>query len=137
MFNSVKFDLADAHDKYLLYSQFVAWYCKGLSIAPLLDCAHNPTCQKLPTMSECFTSADENLFVDLRREKGYTNEIKKLNRDNSDLSVTIMLKNAAAKKMRLRVIGYYQDEHLNLLSHNGLNINYKEYGVKKQETSVN
>ena len=88
-------------------------------------------------MSECFTSADEKLFVDLRREKGYTNEIKKLNRDNSDLSVTIMLKNATAKKMRLRVIGYYQDEHLNLLSHNGLIINYKEYGVKKQETSVN
>ena len=98
MFNSVKFDLADAHDKYLFYSQFVAWYCKGSSRAPLLDCAHNPACQKLPTMSECFTSADEKLFVDLRREKGYTNEIKKLNRDNSDLSVTIMLKNAAAKK---------------------------------------
>ena len=41
-FNSVKFDTADTHEKYLPYSQFVAWYCKGSSIAPLLDYAHNP-----------------------------------------------------------------------------------------------
>ena len=41
-FNSAKFDTADAHDKYLLYSQFVAWYCKGSNTGPLLDYAHNP-----------------------------------------------------------------------------------------------
>ena len=28
LINSVKFDTSDAHDKYLLYTQFVAWYCK-------------------------------------------------------------------------------------------------------------
>ena len=35
LFNSVKFDTSDAHNKYLLYTQFVAWYCNGSSIASL------------------------------------------------------------------------------------------------------
>ena len=46
-FNNVKFDASDSHDTYLLYTQFVAWYCKGSSIALLLDFAHNP---ELPTI---------------------------------------------------------------------------------------
>ena len=46
-------------------------------------------------MSEYFTSADEKIFVDLRRGKRCTNEIKKLNKDNSNLLVTITLKNGA------------------------------------------
>lgn len=65
----------------------------------MLDYVHNPTFQELPTQSEYFTSADEKIFIDLRRGKGYTNEIKELNRDDSGLSVTITLKNAAAKMM--------------------------------------
>ena len=100
----------------MLYSQFVAWYCKGSSIAPLWDYVQNPIYQELSAMSEYFASADEKIFIDLRRGKGYTDEIEKLNRDDSNLSVTITLKNAAAKKMRLRVTGYYEGEYLYLLS---------------------
>ena len=96
MFNSIKFDTADAHDKYLLYSQFVTWYCKRSSLAPLSDYAHNPIYQDLSTMSEYFTSVDEKIFVDLRRGKRYTNETEKLNEDDSKLSVTITLKNGAS-----------------------------------------
>ena len=100
-FNSVKFDTADAHDKYLLCSQFVVWYCKGSSIAPLWDYVYNRIYQELPTMSEYFARADEKFFIDLRRGKGYTDEIEKLNRDDSNLSVTITVKNAAAKKIEI------------------------------------
>ena len=50
--NSLKFDLENDHDQYLPYCQFVAWYCKGSSIAPLTD---------------------------LRRGKGHMGEIQKLN----------------------------------------------------------
>ena len=96
--NSIKIDTADAHDKYLLYSQFVVWYCKGSDIAPLSDYVHNPAYQELPTMSEYFASADEKIFFDLKCRKGYANEIEKLNRDDSDLSVTVTLKIVAAKK---------------------------------------
>ena len=98
LFNSVKFDTGDAHDKYLLYTQFIVWYCKGSSTGPLSDYAHNPVYQNMPTLKQYFATADETYFIDLRRRKGYTNEIEKLNRDDSDLSITITLKNAAAKK---------------------------------------
>ena len=64
--------------------------------------------QQLPTQSEYFTSADKEIFINLRRRKGYTNEIEKLNRDDSDLTITIQLKVPAEKKVRLHVTGYYQ-----------------------------
>ena len=105
------------------------------SIALLPDFAHNPVFQELPIQKQYFTTPDEKFFIDLRRGKGYTNEIKKLNRDDSsDLSITIMLKNAAAKKMRLRVTGYYQGEYLYSLSNEGLIMNFKEYGVNKRKS---
>ena len=46
---------------------------------------HNLVYQELPTQNQCFTTVDKKHFIDLRREKGYTNEIEKLNRDESDL----------------------------------------------------
>ena len=61
-FNRVKFDTSDAHDKYLLYTQFVAWYCKGSSIAPLLNYAHNPIFKDLPTLNQYLLKADEKCF---------------------------------------------------------------------------
>ena len=135
-FNSVKFDTDDTHDEFLLSNQFVAWYCKGSSIARFSDYACNPIFQELPTQSQYFTSAHKNFFIDLRCEKSYTNEIEKLNRHDSNLLVTITLKNVAVKKMRLRVSGFYQGEYLYSLSNNGLIMNYKEYGVKKQKSAI-
>ena len=82
----------------MLYSQFVAWYYKGSSIAPLSDYAHNPVYQELLKLHDYFANADEKVFIDLRREKGYTNEIEKINRDDGDLSITITFKAAATKK---------------------------------------
>ena len=65
-FNTVKLDTSDVHDKYLLYMQFVAWYCKGSSIVPLSDYANNLTFQELPDSDDYFTNSDEKLFIDLR-----------------------------------------------------------------------
>ena len=45
--------------------------------------------------------------------------------------ITVTLKAASTKKMRLRVTGHYQDEYLYSLSNKGLIMNYKEYGVNK------
>ena len=102
--------------------------------------AHNATYQQLSTISEYFTSVDEKIFIDLRRGKGYTNEIEKLNRDDSNLSVRITLKNGTAKKKkkkkRLWVTGYYQGKYLYSLSNNGLIMNYKEYRVNKQKSAI-
>ena len=135
-FNSIKFDTCGSHDKSLLYNQFVAWYSKGSSIAPLSNYVNNPVFQELPTISEYFTSVDEKIFIGLRRRKRYTNEIEKLNRDDSDLTITIKLKAAEAKKIRQHVTGYYQGEFLYLMSREGLIMNYKKYGVNKQKNVV-
>ena len=104
----MKFDTSDSHDEFLLHNQFVRWYCKGYNIAPPTDYVNSPVYQELPTQSEYFASPDEEIFIDWRRGKGYTNEIEKLNRDNSDLTITILSKALTGNKMRLRVTGYYQ-----------------------------
>ena len=41
------------------------------------------------------------------------------------------LKNAATKKMRLYISGYYQTEYLYMLSKVGLTMQQKEYSVAK------
>ena len=65
---------------------------------PRYSIGNNPVFQELPTLSVYFTPAGKKIFVDLRRGKGYTNEIENLNRDDSDLTVTIKLTAAAPKK---------------------------------------
>ena len=102
-FDSIKFDPDDFHNKFLLtrqiLTQFVAWYCKGSSIAPLSDYANNPVFQELPTLSKYFSCDNEKILINLRCRKGYTNEIEKL---NSNLTFTIKLKVAAAKNETAR-----------------------------------
>ena len=44
----------------------------------------------------------------MRRSKGYTNKLEKLTRDDGGVTLTIKLKKAATKKIRLRVIAYSQ-----------------------------
>ena len=35
----------------------------------------------MPDLNDDFTNSDEKLFVDLRRGKGYTGELEKINKD--------------------------------------------------------
>ena len=55
-FNSRKFDTSGQHNKFLLHNHFVAWHCKGCSIAPFSDYKNNPVFQELPTQSEYSTA---------------------------------------------------------------------------------
>ena len=82
-------------------------------------------------MNEYFASRDKKLFINLRRGKGYAGELEKINRDDSELTVTITLKAALTIKMILRITGYYQGAYLYTLSNKGLIMNYTEYGVNK------
>ena len=43
-------------------------------------------------------NSDERLYIDMRRSKGYTDELEKLTRDDGGVTLTIKLKQAAAKK---------------------------------------
>ena len=100
-FNTIKFNLEDEEDRFILYNAFVAWVTKGSSIVPESDYLYNETRQQLPNRNTYFTNSDEKVYIDIRRSKGYTGEFERVNRDDSDLVVTVDLENAAAKKMRL------------------------------------
>ena len=80
-----------------------------------------------------FMDSDERVYINIRRSKGYTGEFKRVNRGDSDLSITVDLKAANAKKMRLHVTGCFQGEYMYMLSKGGLIMNYKEYGMNKQK----
>ena len=130
-FNTVKFDLEDEEDRFVLYNSFRAWATNGSSIISDSEYVHNETAQQLPSRSDYFTNSDERVYIDLRRSKGFTGEFERVNRDDSELSVVIDLKNAAADKMRIYLTGYYQAEYIYMLTKNGLIMNHKEYSVSK------
>ena len=135
-FNTVKFDLEDEEDRYTLYNAFVAFVTEGSSIVAESEYMNNEVRQELPNRNTYFTDSDERVYIDIRRSKGFTGELERVNRDDSDLTVTVDLKAAATKKMRLRITDYFQGEYNYMISSNGLIMNYKEYGVSKIKTAA-
>ena len=70
----------------------------------------------------------------MRRSKEYSGELEKLTRDDSDLTITIVLKEAVKKKTRLRVTGYYQGYYqVIILTKDGLYMFY--YNIKRNTWS--
>ena len=104
------------------------------SIVPESEFMYNEVRQELPNRNTYFTDSDECVYIVIRRSKGYMGEFERVNWDDSDLSVTVNLKAATAKKMRLRIMGYFQGEYVYMLGKDGLIMNYKEYGMNKQKT---
>ena len=93
--------------KHLLYKQFVAWACDGCSVAPLTDYINNPIYQELVDEDQYGENkSDKRVSLDLRASSGYINEAEKLERNDSKINLAIMLKNAATKKLRLRIWAY-------------------------------
>ena len=78
-------------------------------------------------------SKDDRILIDMRRSKGYTDELEKINCDDSGLAVVITLKEAAAKKLRLRVTGFSQAEYWYLLSNKGYIMSSKNYDISKAD----
>ena len=133
-FNMVKFNLEDEEDRYMLHHASTAWVTDGSSIAPQSDYAYIRTYQEHPKQDDYFTDADERVYIDIRHSKGFMGEFEHVNCDDSDVNVTVDLKVAAPKNMRLRVTGYFQGKYMYMLSKDGRIMNYKEYGVNKQKS---
>ena len=100
-------------------------------MVPERDYLYNEVKQELPTRKKYFTDSNERVYIDIRKSKGYTGEFERVNRDDSDLVVTVDLKAAATKKMRVYVTGYYQGEYMYMLTKEGLVMNHKEYSIAK------
>ena len=85
----------------------VARSCEGCSSAPFTEYKNNPIYQEI-TEEDKFTDNErgDRIYIDMRRSKGYTDELEKINLDDSGIALTISLKEAAAKKLRFRITGF-------------------------------
>ena len=122
-----------------MYKNFVAWACgQRSSVGPLTQYANNEIYKKFIKYENYYnkTKSDERLYVDLRRGRGYSAELERIVRNDSSLTLTITLRDAAVKRMRLRVTGYYQGEYLYSMTNLGLLLSYKDYGIVAQNEMV-
>ena len=116
----------------MFYTMLIAYNCEGCSSVPLTQYKNNEIYQEMTEGDEFTTNnRDDRILIDMRRSKGYTNELEKLNRDDSGLAVVINFKEVAAKKLRLRVTGFSQTEYWYLLSNKGYIMSYKNYNISK------
>ena len=131
-----KFDLTDENDKMLLYKNFVAYVTDGCSTAPLPEYRNNEIYNKEVTKYKDYFSckSDERLYIDLRRSRGYTGELEKLVRNDSGVSLTINLKDAATYKMRLFVTVFAQAEWFYATGAQGQSMTLKPYTVVPKKT---
>ena len=121
----------------MLYKQFATWSCNGSSIAPLTDYINNPIYQELIDKEDYNeVKSDDRIYLDLRASSGYMNKAKKLERNDSKINVSIQLKAAATKKLRLRVWAYVIGEYLYILSKNGLTLRYRTYAINQDNKDL-
>ena len=130
----IEYDLEKEDDKHNLYKMLPSYFCKGYSSAPLTQYINNPIYQDMtPEEDWGGDKRDDRLYIDLRRSKGYTDELEKIYRDDSQLSLTINLKNASTKKLRFRITAWSQGEYWYVLSQKGYIMSYKNYNISKQD----
>ena len=112
----------------------VAYYCEGCSVARLTQYKKNEIKQELTKEKDYFgDDSNERLCIDMRRSKGYTNELEKLTRNDGGVTLTVKLKKAATKKMRLRVVAYSQVEYWYTSTNKGYIMTYKDYSIAKDD----
>ena len=112
----------------------VAKACYGYSTWPLTQYKNNEIYQEITEEDEFTTNnTDDRIFIDMRRIKGCTDELEKINRDDSGPAVTTGFKESAAKKLRLRITGYSQGEYWYLLSNKGYIMSFKNYNISKAD----
>ena len=130
--NEKKYDINNLTQKYLLCKQFVAWSCIGSNVAPLTDYINNQIYQELINENDYFeTKRDERIYLDLRASSGYTNKTEKLESNDSKITLSILLKAATTKKLRLRVWAYSVGEYLYILSRSGLTLRHRMYTINQ------
>ena len=95
------YDLEKEDDKHLIYKMFVAHSCDVSSSAPLTtQYKNNDFYRELIEEGKYFSNeSDGRVYIDMRRSKGYTDELEKINRYDRGIALNVKLKAAAAKKL--------------------------------------
>ena len=88
----------------MLYKQFAPWSCNGFSVVSLTDCINNPTSQELIDENHYLEiGSDERIYLDFRASSWYAKEAEKLERNYSKITLYVLLKAAATKKLGRKV----------------------------------
>ena len=90
----LSYDLEKEDDKNILYKMLVAKTCEGCSTAPLTQYRNNEIYQEI-TEEDVFTTnkKDDRIWIDVRKSKGYTDELEKINH-------VVLLQSLVLKKLR-------------------------------------
>ena len=120
LINEKKYDIDNLTQRHLLYKQFVAWSCNGWSVAPLSDYKNNPVLQELISEDHYFgVKSDERVYLDLRASSGYVKEAEKLERNDSKISLHLLLR-----------------EVLYILNENGLTLKHRTYTINQTDDDL-
>ena len=102
MTGKLSYDFGKEDDKNILYKTFIAQQCKGCSTAPLTQYKNNEIYQEITSEDDYTTNdTDDRIWIDMIRSKGYTDELEKINRDDSGIALIIGFKKATTGKSRL------------------------------------
>ena len=84
-----------------MYKNFVGWATgQGCTVGQLKQYANNEIYKELIKYENYYskTKSDEKLYIDIRRGRGFSNELERIVRNDSSLTLTITLQNAQLKK---------------------------------------
>ena len=130
----LSYSLEVEDEKHILYKMLAAYNCNGCSSAPLSQYINNEIYQEMPDEDKfADNERDDRIYIDMRRTKGYKDELEKINRDDSGVALHIKLKEAAAKKLKIRITDFSQAEYWYVLSNKGYVICYKNYNISKSD----
>ena len=131
------YDTDNLPQRHLLYKQFVAWSCNGSSVAPLSNYMNNSVFQELISEDDYFgVKSDARVYLDLRSSSGYVKEAEKLERNDSKIFLHLMLKEAATRKLRLRVWAHSLGRYLYILSKNGFILRHRTYAINETDDDL-
>ena len=82
------------------------------------------------------TKSDQNIYLDLRASSGYTKKAEKLERNDSKIAISILLKAEATKKLRLRVWAYSVGEYMYILSRSGLTLRHRTHTINQDDKDL-
>ena len=130
----LSYDLELEDEKHILYKILAAYNCNGCSSAPLTQYMNNEIYQEMLDEDK-FTEndSDDRIYFNMRRSKGYTDDLEKINRDDSGVALHIKSKEAAAKKLGIRITGFSLAEYCYILSNKGYVMPYKNYNISKSD----
>ena len=120
----LEYNIDNEDDKHTLYSKL---YSDALQRQ-----RNNEIFQEITKEKDYFRStSNEKLYIDMRRSKGYADELEKLTLGDSNVSLTVKLKAATTKKLRLKIIGYSQSEYFYTTSSQGQIVSFKRFNITR------